>query len=71
MAIYLFWCPLCDFSFEIKKPMAKAGEDEECPKCGIKAMRKYTPVMATFGWRLQDKCHIPGETKWAEIERDI
>jgi len=51
--------------------MAEAGKDEECPKCGIKAMRKYTPVMATFGWRLQEKCHIPGETKWAEIERDI
>ena len=69
--IYLYYCPVCDWSFEIKKPMAKAGESEECPKCGVKAMRKYTPIAFTFGFRLQDKCHIPGETKWAEICRDV
>ena len=71
VALYLYYCSYCDYSFELKKPMAKAGEDEKCPQCGIKAMRKYTPVIATFGWRLQQKCHEVGQTKWAEIERDL
>ena len=71
MALYLYYCSYCDYSFELKKPMAKASEDEKCPQCGIKAMRKYTPVIATFGWRLQQKCHEVGQTKWAEIERDL
>jgi len=71
MAIYLYYCPVCDHSFELHKPMAKAGEDEECPKCGVKAMRKYTPVAHSFGWRLTEACQLPGGSKWAEIERDV
>jgi len=50
--------------------MAKAGEDETCPRCGIKAMRKYTPVIATFGWRLSDESHhVKGHKD--ELVRDI
>ena len=70
MALYLYYCPFCDHSFEIRKPMAKAGEDETCPRCGIKAMRKYTPVIATFGWRLSDESHhVRGHKD--ELERDV
>jgi len=68
---YLYYCAYCDHSFEIRKPMAEAGKDEECPKCGVKAMRKYTPVIATFGWRLTDACHEIGGPKYAQIEKDI
>jgi len=51
--------------------MAKAGESEECPRCGVKAMRKYTAVAHTFGFRLTDACHEIGGPKWAELTRDI
>ena len=71
MAVYLYWCPLCDFSFEISKPMAQSSEDVACPKCGLKAGRKYTPIPFTFGFRLTDRCHEVGGPKWAELERDI
>jgi len=71
MALYLYYCPVCDHSFEIKKPMAKSTKDEPCPKCGVKALRKYTPTAFTFGWRLTDACHEIGGPKYAEVERDI
>ena len=67
--IYLYYCAYCDKSFEIKKPMAKSGEDEVCPKCGVKAMRRYTAVAHTFGWRLTEKSHEKGNKD--ELERDI
>jgi len=57
MVFYLYYCPVCNHSFEIRKPMAKVGKSEECPKCGIKAVRKYTPISSTFGWRLSDESH--------------
>lgn len=70
MSLYLYYCPVCDWSFEIRKPMAKAGQDEECPKCGIKALRKYTPVMATFGWRMTEASHEVGGP-YCDIEKDL
>ncbi len=69
MALYLYFCPLCDFSFEIKKPMANSGEDETCPKCGVRAMRRYTPVFHTFGWKLSDASHEKGHQD--ELVRNV
>lgn len=71
MAIYLYYCPYCEHSFEISKPMSDSGDDEECPRCGIRAMRKYTPVPFSFGWRLTDRSKYVKGAPHTEIEPDI
>jgi len=67
--LYLYYCPYCDHSFEVNKPMADASCLEQCQRCGIKAIRKYTVTPAHFGWRLTEASHIRGNQD--EFEKDI
>lgn len=70
MPIYPYHCPTCDHSFEIKKPMVKAGMVEWCPKCGIRAERIFTPIPFSFGFRLTERSHQRFGPK-DEMERDV
>ena len=58
--IYLYKCPPCGLSFEVNKPMADASRHEQCPECSAKAIRKYTPLPAHYGWILSEASHIAG-----------
>jgi len=49
--------------------MAQATQDEVCPKCGMKAERRYTAIPALFGWRLDEQSHLPHHQD--RLERDI
>ena len=55
MGEYDYYCPRCDLGFTVRKQMADASRQEYC-KCGNEARRKYTPLVATYGWRLTDDC---------------
>ncbi len=40
-----------------------------CPECGGKSRRLMSVVHNTFGWRLDDQSHLPGQRD--KLERDI
>ncbi len=33
MPIYEYVCPDCELKFELLRPLSRAGEEAECPKC--------------------------------------
>ena len=44
MPIYEYVCPDCELKFERLRPLARAGEGAECPRCHKPAER----VLSTF-----------------------
>jgi putative FmdB family regulatory protein len=42
MPVYVFTCPGCG-RFELARPLARAGDRAECPRCRGSARRVYTP----------------------------
>jgi len=46
---YLYFCPGCDEDKEIKKPMARSGEKENCPDCGRRMKRRFSSLSVTWG----------------------
>jgi putative FmdB family regulatory protein len=44
MPIYEYLCPECDAKFEELRPLSRAGQPAECPRCHRPAPRK----MSTF-----------------------
>ncbi|GAH44869.1 unnamed protein product [marine sediment metagenome] len=67
--IYLYECTSCGLSFEVNKPMADASCPEQCPDCGEKAVRKFTPLPFSVGWVLSEASHTRGNPD--ELVRNI
>lgn len=44
MPIYEFYCPGCEFKFELLLPLSKSSEAASCPRCHNGAQR----VMSSF-----------------------
>lgn len=68
--IYVYQCSECNQSFEVKKPIADVLRPEYCSQCGTMALRKYTPLPFSVGWRLSDRSHERFGPK-DEYERDV
>ena len=69
MGEYNYYCSRCDLEFEVKKKMADASRIENCPECKQEARRRYTPIPATWTWRLTDDCLYGNAPD--KLERDI
>ncbi len=70
MPEYLYYCAVCDYYFDVKKSMYESARDEKCPKCGLIASRRYTPIPNSFGWRLSDRSYEIGGPR-DEFVRDV
>lgn len=42
MAVYEYFCKVCNYWFEVNKPMASINEDQKCLRCGQKAERQFS-----------------------------
>lgn len=49
MPIYEFACPKCKKSFDVTRPMSKAGAPAKCPKCKRVAQRLFSAAIITTG----------------------
>lgn len=70
MPDYLYYCSVCNYSFEVKKSMYESSRLERCPLCRRKAQRKYTPLPFSFGFKLTDASQERFGPK-NEVERDV
>ncbi len=52
MAIHEFYCPQCEERFEVKRPLSQSEDEAECPKCDLKAERRYSPFSVKFFTRI-------------------
>ena len=68
MPLYRYKCDNCNFVFENIKTF-KDGDLDTCPNCGFPAKRQIAACNFTFGWRLSDSSHIPGNKD--KLVRDI
>jgi len=55
MALYEYLCSACRNEFELMRPMSKADESAECPRCSSRAQR----VMMSSGSRAVDLMQVP------------
>ena len=61
--VYEYHCSYCDLDVEIKKPMARATDEEFCSICGTKMERKFSPLPFSFGWKFSETSHLPIEQR--------
>ncbi|HEY6531193.1 MAG TPA: zinc ribbon domain-containing protein [Acidimicrobiales bacterium] len=48
MPLYEFRCPICDETFEVRRPMAEASDPVACPQ-GHEGSRRLLSVFASVG----------------------
>ena len=71
MPLYEFFCHQCEERFEILRPLC---EDEiYCPRCDLKAERKYSPFSFQFHNPFPTRANIAGDgegftRKWVPKE---
>ena len=58
MPLYEFECPEHG-RFETSRRYEEI-KDVRCPACKGEVERKYSPIGFSFGWKLSDASHIPG-----------
>lgn len=44
MPLYEYFCPHCNLSFELIRPLSQSEQDASCPHCGNKA----DPMVSSF-----------------------
>lgn len=43
MPTYAYFCPPCDYCYDVVKPMAESHSVEHCPKCQAEAVKGVSP----------------------------
>lgn len=65
--LYEYQCQ-CGLNFEARRPI-ELRANAQCPKCGSLAEKKLSIINASYGWRLTESSHIPGNPD--RYEKDI
>jgi putative FmdB family regulatory protein len=67
MPLYEYQCT-CGYQFEARQPL-ELRANAQCPKCEKLANKKLSTINASYGWRLTEASHIPGNPD--RYEKDI
>jgi putative FmdB family regulatory protein len=66
---YDFHCGSCDATFEVARPIARAGDPAYCEECGTQARRIYGgwPII----WRPDGWNTMPGDPNYSDFSASI
>lgn len=62
MPIYEYFCPNCRNKFELLRPISKAEDDSECPKCKTASKRAISKFVSRAKDDMGFLNHMPAST---------
>ena len=62
MPIYEYNCPSCHDKFELLRPISRAEDDADCPKCKCRSKRALSRFIAKSATDFSSLNHIPASS---------